>query len=150
MGLGVKSATALAFGVLGLAAGQAGAQTPLERGTYLMSSIVNCGNCHTPQNENGPIPGMELAGGLVIEEDAFTVVTPNITPDAETGIGKWSESQIVDVLKSGMLADGDFVGGAMTDVVNHGTSHLSDEDLKAIAVYLKSVKAVQNKVEKKK
>jgi mono/diheme cytochrome c family protein len=50
----------------------------------------------------------------------------------------------------GMLPDGDFVGGAMTDVVNHGTSHLSDEDLKAMAVYLKSVKPIRNKVEKKK
>jgi hypothetical protein len=42
------------------------------------------------------------------------------------------------------------VGGAMTDVVNHGTSFLTDEDLKAIAVYLKSVKPIRNKVEKKK
>ena len=40
------------------------AETPLERGRYLMQSIVACGNCHTPQGPNGPIAGMELAGGL--------------------------------------------------------------------------------------
>ena len=40
------------------------AETPLERGRYLMQSIVACGNCHTPQGLNGPVAGMELAGGL--------------------------------------------------------------------------------------
>ena len=44
------------------------AELPLDRGRYLMSSIVACGNCHTPQGPNGPLPGMELAGGLKIED----------------------------------------------------------------------------------
>ena len=63
---------------------QGQAESLLERGTYLMNSIVACGNCHTPQGPDGPLPGMELAGGLVIEDPAFTVHTPNITPDPET------------------------------------------------------------------
>ena len=41
------------------------AQTRLERGAYLMKSIAACGNCHTPQGPNGPLPGRELAGGNV-------------------------------------------------------------------------------------
>jgi mono/diheme cytochrome c family protein len=118
-----------------------------NRGAYLVNHLAHCGECHTPRNALGaPKRALDLAGAPDIEGG----IAPNITPDEETGIGKWSESAIVDALKIGMLPDGDFVGGAMTDVVNHGTSHLSDEDLKAMAVYLKSVKPIRNKVEKKK
>jgi mono/diheme cytochrome c family protein len=80
--------TALAAGIW---PGSSHPETLLERGQYLMSSIVACGNCHTPQGPDGPLPGMELAGGLVIEEDALTVHTPNITPDPNTGIGGWTD-----------------------------------------------------------
>ncbi len=55
-----------------------------------MNSIVACGNCHTPQGPTGPIAGKELAGGLLLEDDAFTVRVPNITPDRETGVGAWT------------------------------------------------------------
>lgn len=118
-----------------------------NRGAYLVNHLGHCGECHTPRDGlGGAKRGMFLAGAPGIEGGA----APNITPDPETGIGQWSESNIVDLLKIGMLPDGDFVGGAMTDMVNHGTSLLNDADLKAIAVYLKSVKPVRNKVEKKK
>ncbi len=118
-----------------------------NRGAYLVNHLAHCGECHTPRNALGGFKSdMVLAGARTLEGGT----APNITPDQETGIGQWSESAVVDALKSGMLPDGDFVGGAMTDVVNHGTSHLNDADLKAIAVYLKSVKPVRNKVEKKK
>ena len=50
------------------------AETPLERGRYLMQSIVACGNCHTPQGPNGPVVGMELAGALRFEEPPFSAV----------------------------------------------------------------------------
>jgi mono/diheme cytochrome c family protein len=121
--------------------------TEWNRGAYLVNHLAHCSECHTPRNAMGGLKrGMYLAGAPDIEGG----IAPNITPDEETGIGKWTEAAIIEVLKSGLLPDGDTVGGAMTDVVNHGTSHLSDEDLKAIAVYLKSVKPVRNKVEKKK
>jgi mono/diheme cytochrome c family protein len=118
-----------------------------NRGAYLVNHLAHCGECHTPRNAlGGPNRSLTLAGAPDIEGG----IAPNITPDEETGIGKWSEAAIIEVLKSGLLPDGDTVGGAMTDVVNHGTSHLTDEDLKAIAVYLKSVKPIRNKVGKKK
>jgi mono/diheme cytochrome c family protein len=118
-----------------------------NRGAYLVNHHAHCGECHTPRNSMGAMKrNLYLAGAPDIEGG----IAPNITPDEDTGIGKWSESAIIDMLKSGLLPDGDTVGGAMTDVVNHGTSHLSDEDLKAMAVYLKSVKPIRNKVEKKK
>jgi mono/diheme cytochrome c family protein len=118
-----------------------------NRGAYLVNHLAHCGECHTPRGGMGGMNrGMYLAGAPDIEGG----IAPNITPDEETGIGKWSEAAIIEVLKSGLLPDGDTVGGAMTDVVNHGTSHLNDADLKAVAVYLKSVKPIKNKVEKKK
>jgi len=118
-----------------------------NRGAYLVNHLAHCSECHTPRNAFGGLKrDLFLAGAPDIEGG----VAPNITPDEETGIGKWSQEAIVEVLKSGLLPDGDTVGGAMTDVVNHGTSFLTDEDLKAIAVYLKSVKPIRNKVEKKK
>ncbi len=118
-----------------------------NRGAYLVNHLAHCGECHTPRDGlGGAKRAMAFAGAPDIEGG----IAPNITPDEETGIGKWTDSNIVDVLKTGFMPDGNFVGGAMTDVVNHGTSLLTDEDLKAIAVYLKSVKPVRNKVEKKK
>ena len=53
----------------------------LERGSYLMQSIVACGNCHTPKTDKGvELPGMELAGGLPIVEPHLSVLSPN-SPD---------------------------------------------------------------------
>ena len=63
---------------------------------------------------------------------------PNITPDPETGIGRWSVDDIVTLLTDGQKPDFDFVGGAMGEIVND-TSRLSDADRRAIAVYLKSL-----------
>src|SRR3546814_16568797 len=60
-----------------------------------MRSIGACGNCHTPQGPDGPLPGMELAGGLKMEDPAFTAYGANLTPDVETGIGGWSDAEIV-------------------------------------------------------
>ncbi|MGH7002816.1 MAG: c-type cytochrome, partial [Alphaproteobacteria bacterium] len=118
-----------------------------NRGAYLVKHVAHCGECHTPRDAFGGLKrGMFLAGAPDIEGG----IAPNVTPDEETGIGKWTEAQVIEVLKIGMLPDNDFVGGAMTDVVNHGTSFLTDEDLKAIAAYLKTVKPIKNKVEKKK
>jgi mono/diheme cytochrome c family protein len=78
----------------------------------------------------------ELAGNPQGPEEE---VVPNITPDDATGIGRWSVSDITYFLESGMLPDGDFAGGAMGAVIDDNTRHLSDEDRKAIAVYLKSL-----------
>lgn len=77
------------------------AESRLDRGRYLMSSIVACGSCHTPQGPKGPLPGMELAGGLKFEEKPFTAYASNITPDKETGIGKWTDAQLVRAIREG-------------------------------------------------
>ena len=95
----MRTRTGLMIAALLATAGSASAQTPLERGRYLMESIVACGNCHTQQTPQGPLQGMELAGGLKIDDSpAFIAYTPNITPDPETGIGKWTDEQITTTL----------------------------------------------------
>ena len=71
------------------------AQPAFERGKYLVESIAGCGNCHTPQGPNGPLSGKTLAGGLEFAHPGFfTAYSTNITPDPETGIGKWTDAQL--------------------------------------------------------
>jgi mono/diheme cytochrome c family protein len=119
------------------------AEAPLERGTYLMQSIVACGNCHTIQTPEGPMPGMELAGGMVIEDPAFKANVPNITPDPETGIGRWTDEQIILAIREGRRPDGTIIGPPMP--IGHYRG-ISDEDAKAIVAYLRAVKPVKNAV----
>jgi mono/diheme cytochrome c family protein len=144
-----RCAPALAAALLAVltatAATAAAAETPLERGTYLMRSIVACGNCHTPQGPDGPLPGMELAGGLVIEDPAFEVVTPNITPDPETGIGTWTDEQIIAAVREGRRPDGSIIGPPMPIGLYRG---ISDSDMRAIVAYLRAAKPVRNVVAK--
>jgi mono/diheme cytochrome c family protein len=132
--------TALAAGIW---PGSSHPETLLERGQYLMSSIVACGNCHTPQGPDGPLPGMELAGGLVIEEDAFTVHTPNITPDPETGIGGWTDEQIITAIREGRRPNGTIIGPPMPIALYR---QISDRDVEALVAYLRQVPPVRNEV----
>jgi hypothetical protein len=62
--------------------------TLVERDRYLVETIAACGNCHTPKEQNGLLPGKKLAGGDVIKHQDFTAVFPNIAPDQESDIGK--------------------------------------------------------------
>ena len=101
-----------AAAALALAAAAAtAAETQPERGRYLMSSIVACGNCHTPMGPNGPLPGQELAGGTVFDEQPFTAYAPNITPDKDTGIGSWTDAQIATAIRDGRRPDGSLIAG---------------------------------------
>lgn len=119
-------------------------ETLLERGAYLVRSVVACGNCHTPQTPTGPMPEMELAGGNPIEfPDFFTAVPPNITPDPETGIGKWSDDEIVTAIREGRRPDGTIIGPPMPIELYRG---ISDRDVRAIVAYLRVVPPVVNKV----
>ena len=107
-------ASSLSLGVLCLTTLAVRAETPLERGTYLMQSIVACGNCHTPKDRDGkPIADREFAGGFVIDAPVFHSVSPNITPDKETGIGNWTDDQIVNAIRNGKRPDGTTIGPLM-------------------------------------
>jgi mono/diheme cytochrome c family protein len=112
-----------------------------NRGAYLVATVGRCGNCHTPRNFFGARdPKRPLAG---TSEGPGGKAVPNITPDPETGIGKWSDEEIVTLLKDGQTPEFDFVGGAMAEIVRN-TSRLDDADRRSIAVYLKSLPAIRS------
>ncbi len=125
------------------ASGQVRAETLLERGAYLVRGIVACGNCHTPKTPEGRLaPGMELAGGFLIEEEAvFKAYAPNITPHAETGIGGWTDAQIIGAIREGRKPDGSIIGPPMPIGLYR---RISDRDVKAIVAYLRTVPPVKN------
>jgi len=142
-----QAATLVAAITASLAAyAPASAETLLERGTYLMRSIVACGNCHTPKAPAGEIEGMELAGMQRLEVNpAFTANAPNITPDKETGIGTWTDAEIIASIREGRRPDGSIIGPPMPIGLYRG---ISDRDVMAIVAYLRSVKPVKNSVPK--
>src|SRR3954454_5809281 len=86
----------------------ASAQTPLERGGYLVNGLLTCGNCHTPRGPGGVFDmARQLSGGpQTFEEASFTVKGANITPDKDTGIGNWSEADIKRVFTDGVRPNG--------------------------------------------
>jgi len=116
--------------------GSAGSGDPaIARGAYLVDAVGHCRDCHTPRTWLGaPDPDRDLAGA----RGGIWGGAPNITPDAKTGIGGWSTDEIVALLKEGITPDNDFVGGAMAEIV-HNTARLTDDDRRAIAVYLKTL-----------
>ena len=120
----------------------------VNRGAYLVEALGHCGECHTQRNRLGGLDTDAALAGNTRGPDNHAV--PNITPDPDTGIGKWSDADLVDLLKQGMTPDGDFVGGAMAEVVRHSTRKLTDPDIRAVVAYLRSLPPVRNKVEAKK
>ncbi len=114
----------------------------VDRGRYLVEGIVACGNCHTQKGPDGDLPGMAMAGGMVIEEPGlFRAVVPNITPDAETGIGRWTDAQLALAIREGRRPDGSIIGPPMPIELYRG---IADRDLQAMVAYLRSLPAVRN------
>ena len=110
-----------------------------NRGAYLVATVGRCGYCHTPHTWLGAPDRTRLLAGTAHGPDGKKV--PNITPDPATGLGKWSEEDIVALLETGQTPSFDFVGGAMGEIVD-ATARLSAADRRAIAVYLKSLRPV--------
>jgi len=113
---------------------------PVARGHEIVT-IANCGGCHSPKNDDGTVKAdMMLAGAPLRGEE----VASNLTPDEETGLGKWTEDQIASFMRTGMLPDGSQIKGAMAQQIERRFSKLTEADAKAIAAYLKSIPAVKN------
>jgi len=127
---------------LGAVAAAAHAETPLERGTYLMHSMVACGNCHTPRGADGKtLWDKELSGQKVVEDATMVAYAHNITQDRATGIGSWTDAQIVNAIRNGFRPDGTLIGPPMpVDLYRN----MSDTDVEAIVTYLRTVKPVTN------
>ena len=120
------------------------AETYRERGAYLVTTLGACGNCHTPRDaQNRPVAGMELAGGREFDITGAHIVGPNITPDRITGIGAWSDGQIVYALRNGKRPDGSIIAPPMPIEMYRG---LSDRDAQAIAIYLRNLAPIRHEV----
>jgi mono/diheme cytochrome c family protein len=110
--------------------------TDWNRGRYLVEGLGHCGACHTPKNIFGADKrGQRYAGGRV--GDYFA---PRLDGAARSGLKSWSVDDVVEYLQSGRNAKS-HAGGLMAEVVVNSTSKMSDGDVKAIAVYLKSLGA---------
>jgi mono/diheme cytochrome c family protein len=123
-----------------------GQDAATARGAYLVQTLGHCGSCHTPRDftlQEASLNDVNhpsyLSGGGVI--DGWVPV--NLRGDATTGLGSWSEADIVSFLKTGSNAKTAAFGG-MSQVVNESTQYLTDEDLHAIAKYLKTLPAASN------
>jgi cytochrome c553 len=131
--------------VAAVTGGAGSAETLVERGAYLVTTVAACGNCHTPRDASGkPMVNMALAGGFEFDDDLIGhVVVRNITPDPETGIGKWTDAEIVSGLRNGKRPDGTVIGPPMP---TRFYRLLSDRDAAAIAAYLRSLKPISHEV----
>ena len=134
-----KIAGSAALILVGSLSAVASAETPAERGSYLVNSIGGCGNCHARDTAFNRTP--DLAGGATEDREVGHVVISNITPDPETGIGKWTQAEIVVALRDGKRPDGSIIGPPMPIPVYR---QLSDHDAEAISAYLLSLKPVKN------
>ena len=132
------------IGLTMLFASAALAQTPAERGAYLVNTIMTCQNCHTPKGPGGvPQFDKDLSGGLTFDEPPFKVTASNITPDKESGIGAWSDADIRKALVEGVRPSGVPLAAVMPSGF-YGI--LTPGDVNAIVAHLKSLKSVSNKV----
>lgn len=111
-----------------------------NRGAYLVQGLEHCGTCHTPR-------GIAFQEKALDQSDAAYLTggtlegwhAPDLTGNGKDGLGRWSADDIVLFLKTGRT-DAGAAFGSMTDVVEHSTQYLSDADLRAMAVYLKTLK----------
>jgi mono/diheme cytochrome c family protein len=112
----------------------------INRGAYLVQGPGHCGECHTPRSFLGGMSKSKALSGAPNPEGKGTI--PNITPD-ETGIGSWSEKDIVYALETGFTPDGDSLGSTMSEVQSN-MAKLTKEDREAIAAYLKAIPPIKS------
>lgn len=106
-----------------------------NRGRYLVEGAAHCSTCHTPR-------------GFLMQEKSAEAMTgaqvgswyaPNITSDQVSGIGEWSQQELVTYLRTGRLEGKAQAAGSMAEAITHSFRYLSDDDLNAIAEYMHSV-----------
>ncbi|HEX3739464.1 MAG TPA: hypothetical protein VHV29_07035 [Terriglobales bacterium] len=121
----------------------------LERGKYLVEAVLACNHCHTPVDwtkHDPPIPaGMELAGIDLGTIDIGHLVMPNLTPDPDTGAGKWTDDMLSRAIREGIGHD----GRALYPLMPYRLFRLlSDEDVASVVVYLRSLPPARNPLPK--
>lgn len=126
---------------------QAGADPVISRGAYLVEGLGHCGACHTPRALTMQEKSLSASDGNTFLSGSAPLegwIAKSLRGDHKDGLGSWSEEQLVQFLKTGR-SDRSAVFGGMSDVVVHSMQYMSEEDLTAIARYLKSLPAVDPK-----
>jgi mono/diheme cytochrome c family protein len=107
-----------------------------NRGAYLVDGLGHCAMCHTAINAlGGSSEAQAFEGGMIPNQNWYA---PSLTSNREAGLGHWSEKEIVDLLQVG-VSSRSTVYGPMAEVVYNSLQYLSDEDVAAMAVYLKTL-----------
>lgn len=120
---------------------KSGESAAWNRGAYLVQGLGHCGACHTERGlawdeKAYDESGNAFLGGAML--DFWSA--PNLRGDPNTGLGRWSNADLVRFFKTGHNHDG-AVFGSMIDVINNSSPYLSDSDLDAMATYIKSLTA---------
>ncbi|MBK5409073.1 cytochrome c [Pseudomonas sp. TH34] len=126
---------------------QAGADSVISRGAYLVEGLGHCGACHTPRALTMQEKSLSASDGSAFLSGSAPLegwIAKSLRGDHKDGLGGWSEEQLVQFLKTGR-SDRSAVFGGMSDVVVHSMQYMSEDDLTAIARYLKSLPAVDPK-----
>jgi mono/diheme cytochrome c family protein len=117
----------------------------LARGSYLANAVMGCLDCHSPHDSKAdgdpPIQSKLGAGQAFPGDFPGTVFAPNITSDAETGAGSWSDDQLARAIREGIGHDGNTLFPLMP---YENFRQLSDEDLASVVVYIRTLPAVRN------
>jgi mono/diheme cytochrome c family protein len=123
----------------------AAAQSSLQRGDYLVNAVMACDGCHTPRDSSGFVMEKRFSGGSQTwDVPEYTVKGSNITPDPDTGIGRWSESDIKISLTEGLRPYGMPLAPQMPFAFY---KIMTPGDLEAVVTYLRSIPAVRNAVQ---
>ena len=109
-----------------------------NRGAYLAEALAHCGECHTPLNLAFALDNRkQFAGALTAGWRAF-----NISSDKTTGIGGWSDADLISYLSIGHAAGHGTASGPMGEAVDQSFSQLAPEDIRAVVTYLRSIPAI--------
>lgn len=120
-------------------------------GEYLIN-VVGCVDCHSEVDKGSVVKGTEFGGGMEFKQPAGMVRTPNLTPDKETGIGKWSETMFLsrfDAYSPGKFVKQELTSNELnTPMPWTMYAGMKRSDLQAIYAYLQSLKPINHRVEK--
>ncbi len=141
---------ALAVGVLVPGAGRIAAarraypSSVVKHGEYLVNALAGCSRCHTPRKGGEFDNSRFMAGGTEFKSEAGVVSAFNLTPDSDTGLGKWTDKQIIDAMAKGVDKDGNNLMPPMPRY-----DRVTPADMRAIVAYLRSLKPIHNPIPKR-
>ena len=145
MSLAMHAFASFAFTIIVCQPAQAQDDAFIKRGAYLVNGSLACANCHTPRApDRSLLTDKHLAGGnRFVNPGKYDAYAANITPDKDTGIGSLTDEQIITAIRTGKTREGKIMFPPMP-VETYNT--MSDDDVRAVVAYLRSIKPVHNEV----